>query len=283
MESENRFESALSTTQGGTEAALKSAGALTRELRKAKTSAAGGQVRELRRALDAAAAMATELSAAVGEVRASLDFDETAYLASGDYAKELLAAAAERGVRMFEEDERLLCYPSLVRVVPNDSVIEIDRRRERRLRPSVVVGLLAAAQQRPPRFRAEQFLESLAGGYELVIARAGKNPDAVARLTDIWSALTLLPGQAKDYTRPEFARDPSRPGRAGCSAGTRAAAPGPPECSRPLPAPGSSNATGACPSRPERRDDRAGPGAAAERRAGRGRPEGGRLRDLPRR
>jgi len=207
VESENRFESALSTTQGGTEAALKSAGALTRELRKAKTSAAGGQVRELRRALDAAAAMATELSAAVGEVRASLDFDETAYLASGDYAKELLAAAAERGVRMFEEDERLLCYPSLVRVVPNDSVIEIDRRRERRLRPSVVVGLLAAAQQRPPRFRAEQFLESLAGGYELVIARAGKNPDAVARLTDIWSALTLLPGQAKDYTRPEFARD----------------------------------------------------------------------------
>jgi hypothetical protein len=70
-----------------------------------------------------------------------------------------------------------------------------------------VVALLAAAQQRPPRFRAEQFLESLAGGYELVIARAGKNPDAVARLTDIWTALTLLPGQAKDYTRPEFARD----------------------------------------------------------------------------
>lgn len=207
MESVTRFESALTITQGGTEAALKSAGAVTRELRKAKAAAAGGQVRELRRALDAAVALAQELSAAAGDARASLDLDETEYLASGDYAKELLAAAAERGVAMFEEDERLLCYPSLVRVVPNDSLIEVDRRRERRLRPSVVVGLLAAAQQRPPRFRAEQFLESLAGGYELVIARAGKNPDAVARLTDIWSALTLLPGQAKDYTRPEFARD----------------------------------------------------------------------------
>jgi hypothetical protein len=34
-----------------------------------------------------------------------------------------------------------------------------------------------------------------------------KKPDAVVRLVDIWSVLTLLPGQAKEYTRPEFARD----------------------------------------------------------------------------
>jgi len=38
-------------------------------------------------------------------------------MASGEYAKELLAMAAERGVAMFEEDERLLCYPSILRVV----------------------------------------------------------------------------------------------------------------------------------------------------------------------
>jgi hypothetical protein len=202
-----RFESVLGTTQDSAEDALKSAGGLTRELRKAKAAAASGQVRELRRALDAATAVAAELSAAVTEIRNGYDIDESAYLASGDYAKELLAAASDRGVAMFEEDERLLCYPSIVRVVPGDSVIEIDRRRERRLRPSVLVGLLAAAQQRPPKFRAEQFLESLAEGYDLVVARAAKKPDAVARLVDIWAVLTLLPGQAKEYTRPEFARD----------------------------------------------------------------------------
>jgi hypothetical protein len=205
--SAGKLESALGATQDGAEAALKAAATVTRELRKAKAAASGGQVRELRRALGAAASLADELSAAVTQVRGSCEIDEEAYLASGEYAKELLAAAAEHGVAMFEEDERLLCYPSLVRVIAGDSVIEIDRRRERRLRPSVVVGLLAAAQQRPPRFRAEPFLESLAAGYELVVARAGKRPDAVARLTDIWAALTLLPGQGKDYTRPEFARD----------------------------------------------------------------------------
>ena len=201
------FESALGAAHDGTDAALRSAGGLTRELRKAKAAAASGQVRELRRALDAAAGLAAELSAQVQDVRGGYDIDESTYLASGDYAKELLAMAPEHGVAMFEEDERLLCYPSIVRVVPGDSVVEVDRLRERRLRPSVLVGLLAAAQQRPPKFRAEQFLESLVTGYDLVIARAGKKPDAVARLVDIWAVLTLLPGQGKEYTRPEFARD----------------------------------------------------------------------------
>jgi hypothetical protein len=207
VESATSFESVLSQAQASTEAALRSAGNLTRELRKAKVAAASGQVRELRRALDAALGQAGELLAAVQQSRAGFDFDETAYLASGEYAKELLAMAAEHGVDMYEEDERLLSYPSIVRVIPGDTAVEIDRQRERRLRPSVLLGLLAAKQQRPPKFRAEQFLESLASGYDLVVAQAGKKADAVVRLQDIWDVLTLLPGQAKEYTRPEFARD----------------------------------------------------------------------------
>jgi hypothetical protein len=207
VESAGRFESALGAAQGGAEAALKSAAGLTRELRKAKAAAANGQVREFRRALDAAEGLADGLAAAVQEARDSFDLEETAYLTAGDYAKELLTMAAARGVAMFEEDDRLLCYPSIVRVVPGDSLVEIDRRRERRLRPSVLIGLLAAAQQRPPRFRAEQFLESMARGYELVVGNEGKKPAAVVRLVDIWSVLTLLPGQGREYTRPEFARD----------------------------------------------------------------------------
>jgi hypothetical protein len=201
------FESVLRHTQGRAEAALKSAGSLTRELRKAKAAAASGQVRELRRALDAAVTQAAELLETAQDTRASFDIDEAGYLASGAYAKELLAMAADRGVSMYEEDERLLCYPSIVRVIPGDGVVEVDRRRERRLRPSVLLGLLADVQQRPAKFRADQFLESLASGYEYVVAQGGKKPDAVVRLIDIWTVLTLLPGQTKEYTRPEFARD----------------------------------------------------------------------------
>jgi hypothetical protein len=207
VDSETTFEFVLSATQADAESALKSARGVTRELRKAKAAAATGQVRELRRALDAAVMLADELMTASQDLRRGFDFDEADYLASGEYSKELLALAGERGVSMYEEDERLLCYPSIVRVIPGDAVVEIDRRRERRLRPTVLLGLLAAVQQRPARFRADQFLESLAGGYDYVVARSGKKPDAVARLAEIWSCLTLLPGQGKEYTRPEFARD----------------------------------------------------------------------------
>lgn len=204
---EGAFESALADAERRTEVALRSAAAVVRELRRALVGARTGQVRELRRALAAAESVSDELAGVVSEARAGYDLDEPSYLASGGYAKELLAAAEAAGVAMYEEDERLLCYPSLVRILPADATVEVDRKRERRLRPGVLVGLLAAAQQRAPRFRPEPFLDSLRGAYELVVARDDKKSDAVVRLVDVWTVLTLLPGQSRDYTRQEFARD----------------------------------------------------------------------------
>ena len=197
------LEAALAATQSDAEAVLRVAAALTKELKKAKASAVTGQVRDLRKALDAAASLSADLAEATGRAREGFDIDETEHLSSGGYAKELLSMAAEQGVSMFEEDERLLCYPSLIKLLPGDAALEIDRRREKRLRPSVVIQALAAAQQRPPRFKAEVFLESLAGAYALL----AQNGTGVQKLQDVWEVLTLLPGQARDYTKPEFARD----------------------------------------------------------------------------
>jgi hypothetical protein len=108
---------------------------------------------------------------------------------------------------MFEEDERLLCYPSIIRLLPNDLAIEVDRKRTRALRPSTVVAALARVQRSGPRFRPEPFLASLVGAYDLVVAEQGKSAGAVVRLLDVYNVLTLLPGQAREYTKPEFARD----------------------------------------------------------------------------
>jgi hypothetical protein len=201
------FETALAATERGVDAALRSAGAATRELRKALAGAKTGQVRDLRRALVAAETAAASLVAEARAARAGFDFDEQGYLADGRYAKELLAVAAATGVTMFEEDERLLCYPSLVKVISADAAVEIDKKRERRLRPSVLVKLLGERQGRPPRFKPEAFLESLCGAYDLLVARDGKKADGVVRLVDLWTVLTMLPGQARDYTKQEFARD----------------------------------------------------------------------------
>lgn len=201
------FEGALAATEDEVDAALKAAAAVTRELRKAKVGAARGQVRDLRRALTAAAGYAAEAATAASSAEASFAFDDQVHLASGAFAEELVVAAAAADVIMVESDQRLLCYPSLIKVLPADAAVEIDRRRERRLRPSVLVALLAAAQQRPPRFQAETFLLSLDAAYDLVRAKHGKRDGVVLPLVDLWSVLTLLPGQQREYTKPEFARD----------------------------------------------------------------------------
>jgi hypothetical protein len=201
------FEAALAAAERGIDAALRSAGAATRELRKALAGARTGQVRDLRRALAAAESAAASLVEEARAARAGFDFDEQSYLADGRYAKELLTTAAATGVNMFEEDERLLCYPSLVKVIASDAAVEVDKKRERRLRPSVLVRLLGERQGRSPQFRPEAFLESLCTGSELVVARDGKKADGVVRLVDVWTVLTMLPGQAREYTKQEFARD----------------------------------------------------------------------------
>ena len=201
------LEKALAATEERVDAALKATEAVARELKKAKTGAERGQLRDMRRALSAAAILAVDAARATEGAGGSFDFDEQEHLESGSYAHELLEAAAAQDVAMFEADERLLCYPSLIKVLPGDAAVEIDRRREKRLRPSVLVGLLAATQARPPRFRPKPFLESLESGYDLVRSQKQQRDGSVVRLVDVWGVLTLLPGQQRDYTRAEFARD----------------------------------------------------------------------------
>lgn len=201
------LEAALAATEERVDAALKATAAVTRELKKAKAGAQRGQLRDLRRALSAAAGLADDAAKAAAGAGSSFDFDEQEHLRSGSYARELLEEAAARDVAMFEADERLLCYPSLIKVLPGDAAVEIDRRRERRLRPSVLMGLLAVSQARPPRFQPNPFLESLERAYDLVRSEKQQREGAVVRLVDVWGVLTLLPGQQRDYTRAEFARD----------------------------------------------------------------------------
>jgi hypothetical protein len=201
------FEETLAATERAVDGRLKSAGAVTRELRKALAGARTGQVRDVRKALAAAQAAATALAEETRALSDGFDVDEQEYLASGAYTKELLAAAVARGVSMFEEDDRLLCYPSLLRVLPGEAAVQVDKVRERRLRPSVLVDRLAQTQERAPRFKAEAFLDSLRTAYELVVAGEEKKADGVVRLVDIWAALTMLPGQRGQYSKQEFARD----------------------------------------------------------------------------
>lgn len=201
------LEEALDAVERDADATLKSLSAAVRVAKRAKAAAASGQVRDLEQAIALAAELVEQAAVAAGDLRAGWSFDITGYFGSGEYAKELLAAAAEAGVQAFESDDRILCYPAIVQVSVGDSTVMVDKKKDRRVRPSVVVGHLGVLQQRPPKFKPEAFVETLAAGYDLVVGAKGLRPGAPAKLVDVHRVLTLLPGSARDYTRQEFARD----------------------------------------------------------------------------
>jgi hypothetical protein len=205
-----RLEPALRQTEIDADASLKAAAAATRALKRFRSVVHEGNLREVKVALAAVQQAVGALEQQVGATHERWDFDEDSYFGSGGYTRELLETAERTQLAMFEQDDRLYCYPSLVRVLPTERTILIDRTRERRLRPSLVVDHLRMLQERPPRFRPDAFLEALFGAYRVLARRhasgaLGRGP--VERLVDVYELLTLLPGQSREYSRQEFARD----------------------------------------------------------------------------
>lgn len=210
MTDQGVLEQALTRAQERAGSSLRATAGLTRELRRAQASARDGQARELRRAVAAAREQWATLGEHLADLEAAYDVDEAEHLASGAFVREVLAEAERAGLSMSADPDapdRLLSYPSVVRVLPGEAAVEVDKRRDRRLRPSVLVARLARSQQRPPRFKAEAFLEAVASGYDLVTAREQRDSGSVVRLDAVWSVLTVLPGARSDYGKPEFARD----------------------------------------------------------------------------
>ena len=206
MTDDNSLEQSLADLERDADAAVRSLASALKEAKKLKAAAATGQFRELRQGLDASVRLAEAAAATTRDVRDNWRFDEQSWFSGGGYTKEVLALAAEQGVQAFESDDRILCYPAIVQVA-SDTTVVIDKKKDRRTRPSVLVATLQALQSKPPKFKAAAFLEALAGTYDLVCARQGARAAATVKLADVYAVFTMLPGSARDYTKQEFARD----------------------------------------------------------------------------
>ena len=202
------IEAAFARAEAEAEAALKAAATVTRHLKRFHGAARQGNVRDLEVAAEAARQSIAALDQAVTAIGRSWDFDEEGYLRGGGYSAELIERARAADLRISELDNRLYCYPALIQVLPGERAVLIDKKRERRLRPSVLIELLRDRQRRPPRFRAADFLASLHAAYEVAVkTKPGRSPGSVVPLGELYELLTMLPGQAREYARQEFARD----------------------------------------------------------------------------
>ena len=201
------FEESLVALDARLEEIQKRGKAVVSAVGRARAAAKLGRASDIARGLDDISKRLGEAGEAAKGLTDCWQFDTSAYLADGRFLDDLKAAAAETGLKLFEHDGRIYCFPLLVRVDPRANAVKIGRKIERRIRPSALAGLLATAQNRPQRFREAQFLELLYRAWRRLAGAdwRGTGVEPAIYLADIHDALTLLPGS--DYPIEEFARD----------------------------------------------------------------------------
>ena len=112
------LERALQQTEADADVSLRTASAASTSLKRLRSVVHEGNLREVRAALAAAEQSVDALHRQVTRTVEGWEFDEASYLSRGDYTDELLATAAAAQLRIFEQDDRLYCFPSLLRVLP---------------------------------------------------------------------------------------------------------------------------------------------------------------------
>jgi hypothetical protein len=208
----SEFEAALERTHGDAEAGLKAAGGAARALKNLVAAARSGDIGKLERGMQDAEVAIQALCEQFGNTKDGWAFDTAGYLASGGLAQDILAMTRTAGLSAHMQDERVFCYPVLVRVLAGERAVLFDKVKARELRPSVVVAKLERLRKQPPRFRPDAFVQKLFQVYQIQLEREAKTMQPgvdgpAVQLSRLYELLTLFPGQDKDYSKAEFTRD----------------------------------------------------------------------------
>lgn len=201
------LEKQLTDLDAQLEAAQKIAKAVVSAVNRTRAAIKVGRINDIVKGLNTISQQAAEADRSAASLANAWTFDTAAYMANGQFLADLQAAASEQGLKLFERNGRIYCFPLLLRIEPNQAAVKIGKRRERRIRPGELAKQLASLQKKPQRFREERFLRLL---YD-VWRRLGQSRSLalggapVVSLAEIYETLTLLPDT--DYPEEEFARD----------------------------------------------------------------------------
>ena len=208
------FEQAFSDTERAADSALISARQLSNRARALAKAAKTGNIAAVRRERANLKSAMAALSQEVDNANSAWSFqeeDEVRYLQDG-YADELAAVAQDVELSIYEEDDVLISYPSIVRILPGERAVRIDDKKDSNIRPSHLAKTLLDNQKKTGRFRPNRILESMyavyseiAGEYESGGEMLGDG-GRVVPLARIYKMLTVSPPAKRgDYRRTEFA------------------------------------------------------------------------------
>ena len=209
------FEEGFAATESAAGSVLDALNEATRIARQLRRASQDGNIAAIKRLTDRLVSTSKAVGQASSNAAAAWPFpeeEERSYLEQ-EYSAELQSEGRKRGVQIFERDGRLIAHPLVVRVLPGDRAVRIDRRQTSTIRPSKIVADLEKLQKSPARFRPQPFLESL---YEAYLALSQTDTadrlklggvGQVVRLDRIYNLFTGLPGSRREYSLLDFARD----------------------------------------------------------------------------
>ncbi len=208
------FEQAFSDTERAAEAARKSAVNVASQAKALVKAAQGGNVAGIKRGqekLNEALSVLRQDVANAGSIWPFTEEKETRLFGEG-YAAELRSVAAEKGLDIYERDKLLVSYPSILRLLPEECAVRVDRKKVSTVRPSHLVDLLLKNQRKSSGFSPQRFLEALYLVYTDIVndpssGLAHGGSGRVVPLARIYKLMTALPGASRDYDRSDFARD----------------------------------------------------------------------------
>ena len=208
------FEQAFGDAERAADSTLKSAAEVASLTRKIQKAATVGDIAAMKRAHGRLDDALDTLRQAVANTVASWPFrdEEEARYLRDHYADELRLAAVEMDLDIHERDGQLISHPSIVRILPDERAVRVDRKKVSAIRPSHLAGLLLGNQKKRSRYRSDSFMESLHHVYSEIVrdeSSGGLMPGTgrVVPLDRIYKLLTALPGVGRDYDRTDFARD----------------------------------------------------------------------------
>ncbi len=201
------LEAALVEADRDVQALRKSVGA-------ALKAAQQGSLGDIGKAIEQGEARALSAGRRLAEAAKPLAFDHIEYLGSPAYLDELKAAAAASGLALVDRDGRLSAFPLLLKIDAKSLAVRVNRKADRRVRPSFLAAQLKVAQDRSSGFKLSDFIKALFAAYQrLSVAfgtaygpqSTGQGP--VVPLLEVYDLLTLMPGAAREYPVEEFGRD----------------------------------------------------------------------------
>lgn len=200
------FERGFADVERAASGANKAAQGLVALIKALEKAAREGDLAAIDRTTERLDAALTAVRQEVSNARSAwpMTSDEVERHLAETYGAELLDAARTVGLAMSERDGRYVAFPSIVRILPGERAVRIDRKRVTGIRPSRVAAHLKAEQGKKPKFPVERFIEALFKAYMMIVQG---DVGRTVLLDDILAAFTLRPGSASDYDQSDFTRD----------------------------------------------------------------------------